>query len=99
MPVREVVRDILHTRGVAGLFTGLTPTVLREVPGNVIYFGSYEFFRCATVVDAVGWQAVFGVLFREVLLLSRMRAMQEDIEGNFWHICCVFSLCFVVLPE
>jgi hypothetical protein len=26
---------------------GLTPTLMREMPGNAIYFSSYEFFKYA----------------------------------------------------
>lgn len=48
MGVAGVVRDIVRTRGIAGIFTGLTPTILREAPGNVVYFTSYEIVRYGT---------------------------------------------------
>ncbi|MCO5614292.1 hypothetical protein L7F22_068570 [Adiantum nelumboides] len=39
----DVVRHVLRNEGgVLGLFTGLTPTLLREVPGNAVMFGVYE---------------------------------------------------------
>lgn len=39
----DVARHVLRSEGgVAGLFTGLTPTLLREVPGNAVMFGFYE---------------------------------------------------------
>jgi solute carrier family 25 carnitine/acylcarnitine transporter 20/29 len=31
-----------HEGGVLGLFRGLGPTLLREVPGNAAYFGLYD---------------------------------------------------------
>lgn len=43
--VTRVVGDIVRTRGIGGLFTGLAPTILREAPGNVVYFTSYEIVR------------------------------------------------------
>eukprot|EP00250_Pteridium_aquilinum_P017886 c23825_g1_i2 orf=132-1016(+) len=39
----DVVRHVLRSEGgVAGLCTGLFPTLLREVPGNAVMFGVYE---------------------------------------------------------
>lgn len=39
----EVARHVLRSEGGAlGLFKGLTPTLLREVPGNAAMFGAYE---------------------------------------------------------
>ncbi|KAM9326536.1 mitochondrial ornithine transporter 1-like [Gastrophryne carolinensis] len=38
----SIVRDILKSEGVAGLFRGLSSTWLREVPGYFFFFGGYE---------------------------------------------------------
>lgn len=39
----DVGRHVLRSEGgVLGLFTGLTPTLMREVPGNAVMFGIYE---------------------------------------------------------
>ncbi|KAJ7295652.1 hypothetical protein O6H91_14G053300 [Diphasiastrum complanatum] len=39
----DVARHVLrYEGGVLGLFKGLTPTLLREVPGNAAMFGAYE---------------------------------------------------------
>lgn len=39
----DVGRHVLRSEGgVLGLFTGLTPTLMREVPGNAVMFGVYE---------------------------------------------------------
>ncbi|CAM6120412.1 unnamed protein product [Calypogeia fissa] len=39
----DVARHVLkYERGVRGLFKGMVPTMLREVPGNAALFGSYE---------------------------------------------------------
>lgn len=39
----DVVRQVLQSEGgIRGLFKGLTPTLLREVPGNAAMFGMYE---------------------------------------------------------
>ncbi|KAI5072304.1 hypothetical protein GOP47_0012410 [Adiantum capillus-veneris] len=39
----DVGRHVLRNEGgLLGLFTGLTPTLLREVPGNAFMFGVYE---------------------------------------------------------
>ncbi|XP_072287008.1 mitochondrial ornithine transporter 1-like [Pyxicephalus adspersus] len=38
----SIVRDILHSEGVVGLFRGLSSTWLREIPGYFFFFGGYE---------------------------------------------------------
>eukprot|EP00188_Purpureofilum_apyrenoidigerum_P001731 Plantae.Rhodophyta-Purpureofilum_apyrenoidigerum.ctg19820.p1 GENE.Plantae.Rhodophyta-Purpureofilum_apyrenoidigerum.ctg19820~~Plantae.Rhodophyta-Purpureofilum_apyrenoidigerum.ctg19820.p1 ORF type:complete len:308 (+),score=30.49 Plantae.Rhodophyta-Purpureofilum_apyrenoidigerum.ctg19820:99-1022(+) len=38
----DCARQILANKGIAGLFKGLQPTLLREVPGGVAYFTGYE---------------------------------------------------------
>ena len=39
----DVARQVIKSEGgVLGLFKGLTPTLLREVPGNACLFGAYE---------------------------------------------------------
>ena len=41
----KLTRQILASDGVAGMFRGLTPTFMREMPGYFFFFGSYEFTR------------------------------------------------------
>jgi solute carrier family 25 carnitine/acylcarnitine transporter 20/29 len=39
----DVARHVVRSEGgVLGLFKGLTPTLMREVPGNAAMFGAYE---------------------------------------------------------
>mmetsp|Transcript_48842 Transcript_48842/g.119608 ORF Transcript_48842/g.119608 Transcript_48842/m.119608 type:complete len:313 (+) Transcript_48842:42-980(+) len=40
--VVHCVTDVLRTDGVRGLFTGASGTLLREVPGNAIWFSTFE---------------------------------------------------------
>eukprot|EP00128_Syssomonas_multiformis_P014277 Colp12_sorted_trinity150504_noHs@10216 len=40
-----VVKQIYQSKGLAGFFHGLWPTIFREAPGNVIYFGTYGAFK------------------------------------------------------
>ncbi|KAF8062934.1 hypothetical protein HT031_003773 [Scenedesmus sp. PABB004] len=41
------LRDVLSSEGAAGLARGLGPTLVREVPGNAIFFTTYEALRRA----------------------------------------------------
>ena len=39
----DVARHVLRSEGgMLGLYKGLTPTLMREVPGNAAMFGAYE---------------------------------------------------------
>lgn len=41
----QVTMQIIHEHGFLGLFRGLTPTLVREVPGYFFFFGGYELSR------------------------------------------------------
>jgi solute carrier family 25 protein 39/40 len=41
----EAVKQLLAVEGVRGLYKGLTPTILRDVPFSCIYWAGYEWLR------------------------------------------------------
>lgn len=47
----SLTRQILKTDGVPGLFRGLSPTFMREMPGYFCFFFAYEFVREALVPE------------------------------------------------
>lgn len=38
----SICRDIIRHEGARTFFTGMTPTLAREVPGYFFFFGAYE---------------------------------------------------------
>jgi len=42
---REIFRGIIKEQGVKGLFSGLTPRILKVAPACAIMISSYEFFK------------------------------------------------------
>ena len=38
----DVIKEIVQKTGIRGLTKGMGLTIIREVPGCAIYFGSYE---------------------------------------------------------
>lgn len=57
----NLTRQILKEQGVRGLFTGLSSTIAREMPGYFFFFGGYEATRELLTVpgqsrDEIGWQ-------------------------------------------
>jgi len=42
---QQIVQDILREQGVRGLFSGLTPRILKVAPACAIMISSYEFFK------------------------------------------------------
>lgn len=38
----QLTKQIIQTNGFRGLFCGLTPTFMREMPGYFFFFGGYE---------------------------------------------------------
>mmetsp|Transcript_1620 Transcript_1620/g.4280 ORF Transcript_1620/g.4280 Transcript_1620/m.4280 type:complete len:278 (-) Transcript_1620:1054-1887(-) len=45
----DVARSVLAARGIGGLYKGFVATLLREIPGNALYFGCYEACKSAFV--------------------------------------------------
>lgn len=44
--VAEVAREVVAEKGVRrGLYRGMTPTLAREIFGNIVYFGTYFFMK------------------------------------------------------
>lgn len=41
----QVTMQIIHQDGFPGLFRGMVPTLIREVPGYFFFFGGYELSR------------------------------------------------------
>jgi len=39
----DCIKQTIHTDGITGLFRGGISTIVREVPGNALWFGGYEF--------------------------------------------------------
>ncbi|XP_071569207.1 mitochondrial ornithine transporter 1 [Temnothorax nylanderi] len=57
----SLTRQILREQGVKGLFTGLSSTIAREMPGYFFFFGGYEATRELLAAkgqnrDDIGWQ-------------------------------------------
>jgi solute carrier family 25 carnitine/acylcarnitine transporter 20/29 len=41
----DVLRHVRAEKGMLGLYKGMTPTLVREVAGNAVMFGVYEYFK------------------------------------------------------
>lgn len=57
----NLTRQILKEQGIRGMFTGLSSTIVREMPGYFFFFGGYEATRELLTVagqnrDEIGWQ-------------------------------------------
>lgn len=57
----NLTRQIFKEQGVRGLFTGLSSTIAREMPGYFFFFGGYEATRELLAAkgqnrDDIGWQ-------------------------------------------
>ncbi|XP_066602842.1 mitochondrial ornithine transporter 1 [Prorops nasuta] len=57
----NLTRQIIKLHGVKGLFTGLSSTIAREMPGYFFFFGGYEATRKILAgpsqsADDIGWQ-------------------------------------------
>jgi len=62
----DCARKIITNHGLRGMYQGLSATLLRDIPANAAYFGSYELVRRAlvkpgqTVSDLPAWKVLFA---------------------------------------
>ncbi|CAJ0581654.1 unnamed protein product, partial [Mesorhabditis spiculigera] len=95
----SVCRQILKREGPRGFFTGMTPTLAREVPGYFFFFGVYETCRYmltpvgktkdeiglfrTAVSGSFGGMALWASIFPADVVKSRM---QVGVRGGFKHV-------------
>ncbi len=41
----DCARQLIKNYGIRGMYQGITPTLLRNIPANAAYFGVYEVLR------------------------------------------------------
>ena len=84
-----MTRQILKNQGMRGLFTGLSSTIAREMPGYFFFFGGYEVTRellakpnenrddigCqkTMIAGAVGGSILWLVIFPADVVKSRIQ--------------------------
>ncbi|CAD1470021.1 unnamed protein product, partial [Heterotrigona itama] len=84
-----LTREILKEQGIRGLFTGLSSTIAREMPGYFFFFGGYELTRellrkpdesrndigwqKTMVAGAVGGSVLWLVIFPADVIKSRIQ--------------------------
>lgn len=96
----NLTRQILKEQGVRGLFTGLSSTIAREMPGYFFFFGGYEATRELLAAkgqnrDDIGWQKtmVAGAVGGTMLWLAIFPAdvIKSRIQvGLHWKRCYVY---------
>jgi len=55
------LREVFRSQGLHGVFTGLPITVLREIPGCIVWIGSYEWCY-SQLTSTLGWGRQSAVL-------------------------------------
>ncbi|KAJ2950699.1 hypothetical protein O0L34_g8959 [Tuta absoluta] len=89
----QLTQQIFRDSGIRGLFKGLTPTMMREMPGYFFFFGGYEGTRAlltkpgqskddiglirTMISGAVGGLVLWTVIFPTDVIKSRMQISNE----------------------
>lgn len=62
--IRSALQNVLQSQGVWGLWRGLPPTILRDVPFSGIYWTSYESIKsyCNVVEPTFGFSFIAGAI-------------------------------------
>lgn len=96
----DVIRDIVRKEGMLGLFQGLQSTIVREMPGYFVFFGTYEGTRtlltptgktkneCGPVATvtagACAGIALWSVIYPIDVVKSRTQASNEKSSLTLW---------------
>ena len=63
--------DIVRTRGVRGLYAGLSPTLVEIVPYAGLQFGTYDTFKRWAMVSSSIWRCYCCIInFEEACLIN-----------------------------
>ncbi|XP_038213668.1 mitochondrial ornithine transporter 1 [Zerene cesonia] len=89
----QLTQQIFRQYGIQGLFRGLVPTIMREMPGYFFFFGGYEGTRAllakpgqskddigflkTMVAGAVGGMVLWTVIFPSDVIKSRIQISNE----------------------
>ena len=76
-----VCRDLIRNEGVRTLFTGMVPTLAREVPGYFCFFGCYEWSRYLLAKPGQSKDDI-GELFAKDLKLAMHRCILQAWRGR-----------------
>lgn len=93
----RLTSQILKEQGVRGLFTGLSSTIAREMPGYFFFFGGYELTRDFLAKpnenrDDIGWQktmvagAVGGTVLWLVIFPADVVKSRIQVSLNFHNL-------------
>lgn len=66
--MRSAFVDIIKTRGVLGLYSGLSPTLVEIIPYAGLQFGSYDTFKRSMMVMTLNLQFLHIYISGELLL-------------------------------
>uniref|UniRef100_A0A915CQF8 Pre-mRNA-processing factor 19 n=1 Tax=Ditylenchus dipsaci TaxID=166011 RepID=A0A915CQF8_9BILA len=96
----SVCRDMYRARGYRAFFVGMTPTLLREVPGYFFFFGGYETCRYFFSTDgkskneigvvrtaisgSVGGMLLWSIIFPADVVKSRMQVSGGGRFTEIW---------------
>lgn len=100
-----LTRQILHQEGVPGFFRGLTATLMREMPGYFVFFGSYEMARevfrkpgktkdeiglVPTIIcGGIGGMSLWTLIFPADVVKSRIQVTSSRISFTETLFCIV----------
>jgi len=96
----SVCRQMYQTKGVKSFFVGMTPTLIREVPGYFFFFGGYETCRYfftpegkskdeigmlrTAISGSVGGMLLWGIIYPADVVKSRMQVSGKGTFLNIW---------------
>lgn len=96
----SVCRDMYQARGYRAFLVGMTPTLLREVPGYFFFFGGYETCRYLFATDgkskddigvlrtaisgSVGGMLLWSIIFPADVVKSRMQVSGKGRFTEIW---------------
>lgn len=91
----SIVRNVISSKGVSGLYTGLTLTCLRCSIGNAAFFGVHEScWRIDRRVDPCGSSSAWKCMFYGAIAGSAYWLVSVSILRIFFLTCTAFHAYF-----
>ncbi|XP_022760551.1 mitochondrial thiamine diphosphate carrier 2-like isoform X2 [Durio zibethinus] len=83
--MRSALFDITRTRGVRGLYAGLSPTLVEIIPYAGLQFGTYDTFKRWTMIEGLQRHPKYGAQVEDHAYRNMFDALRRIWQSEGWH--------------
>ncbi|XP_009414131.2 mitochondrial thiamine diphosphate carrier 2 isoform X2 [Musa acuminata AAA Group] len=83
--MRSAFLDIIRTRGIRGLYAGLSPTLVEIIPYAGLQIGSFDTFKRWMMIEGLQRHPKYGARVENHRYKNMYHALQQILRSEGWH--------------